>query len=42
MNRKVQWEGSFGSAPLNLPEIKQHSTIESNTDKVFIVEHLKI
>ena len=34
MNRKVDWHQSFGGSPINLPSVKQYSTIPSNTEKV--------
>ena len=33
-NRKVEWHGSFGTAPINLPSVQQHSTIDRNTEKL--------
>ena len=33
-NRKVDWHQSFGGSPINLPSVKQYSTIPSNTEKV--------
>ena len=37
--RKVQWHSSFGSGPINLPSVKQHSTIDKNTEKVGNLYH---
>lgn len=33
-NRKVIWHDSFGGSPINLPSVKQHSTIDRNTEKL--------
>ena len=33
-DRKVNWHQSFGGEPINLPSVKQHSTIDKNTEKV--------
>ena len=35
-NRKVQFHQSFGGTPIDLPVVKQYSTIKSNTDKVLV------
>ena len=39
MHRKVQWHDSFGGGPINLPSVKQQSTIDKNTEKVRNIVH---
>ena len=33
-NRHVIWQEAFGVTPVNLPQVKVHSTIDKNTEKV--------
>lgn len=40
-NRKVDWHQSFGGAPINLPSVKQHSTIDKNTAKLLSTKEEK-
>jgi hypothetical protein len=39
-NRQVDWHQSFGGTPINLPSVKQHSTIDRNTEKVIFQAHI--
>ncbi|KAJ8298588.1 hypothetical protein KUTeg_022648 [Tegillarca granosa] len=36
-NRKVQWHQSFGGTPILLPSITVKSTIDKNTEKLYIL-----
>jgi len=40
-NRKVDWHQSFGGGPINLPSVKQHSTIDQNTEKLLSTKEEK-
>ena len=35
----MDWHQSFGGTPINLPSVKQHSTIDQNTEKVRLNHH---
>lgn len=39
--RKVHWHNSFGGTPINLPSVKQHSTIDRNTEKLLSTKEEK-
>lgn len=40
-NRKVNWHQTFGGAPINLPAVNQHSTIDRNTEKLLSTKEEK-
>lgn len=40
-NRQVSWHQTFGGTPINLPSVKQHSTIDRNTEKLLSTKEEK-
>jgi hypothetical protein len=39
-SRQVSYHQSFGGRPIDLPDVSQHSTIETNTDKVSLINFI--
>ncbi|KAK2183785.1 hypothetical protein NP493_289g01036 [Ridgeia piscesae] len=40
-NRHIKWQEAFGTTPINLPEVKVHSTIHKNTEKLMSTKEEK-